>query len=262
MDLSGLFRAQDSPRGVLSASLFGGLLLTFDFPRNRISFEPGALGPADGSEIFEYDTGDELPVIPVVLAGVTVDFHLDTGSRSGFTLPGIYRDKLPLLSRPVETGRVHLVGREVVEYGSRLNGVVTFGRYSYENPEIHFIEALPVGNMGYEILRDFTVTMDSTNRRLKMERSAEVASLPAARPRRYGVKFYDVEASPLQVAGVDGDSVAAEAGLQPGDRIVEMNGIPIGSLNLTERINMLRKSPLALAVERGGKAVEIRMRLE
>jgi hypothetical protein len=262
MDLSSLFRSPDAPRGVLSASLFGGLLLTFDYPRSRISFEKGALGPADGSEIFEYDAGGGLPVIPVSLAGVIVDFHLDTGSRSGFTLPGSYQDTLPLLSPPVETGRVHLVGREVVEYGSRLNGVATFGRYAFANPEIRFIDALPMGNIGYEILRQFTVTMDSANRRLKMERSTEAPALPASRPRRYGVRFFDLEASPLQVAGVDGDSVAAEAGLQSGDRIAKMNGKPVESLNATERIAMLRGSVLALEVERGGRIIEIRMSLE
>jgi hypothetical protein len=262
MDLRSLLKDPNAPQGVLSAALFRGMLLTFDYPLSQIRFEPGALGPADGSEIFQYEASDGLPTIPISFAGITVDAHLDTGSHAGFVLPGRYQDKLPLEAPPVEVARVEVVGREFPIFGSRLIGDARFGRYSYPNPEVRFGEFLPVGNIGYEILGRFSVTLDIQNRRLKMEQRLEAGAGPATRPRRYGVAFHDFGSSPLRVAGVDRDSVAQHAGLMFDDSIVKMNGQPIESLSTADRMMMLRGSPLVLMVQRGDQVLEISMSLE
>jgi hypothetical protein len=169
MDLAAFLRDPNAPRGVLSASSFEGMLLAFEYPRKRITIRPGELAAADGREIFQYEAADVFPTIPISIAGVTIDTHLDTGSAHAFALPGKYKDLLPLASEPKEMGKARLVGREMPILGAPLDGTVEIGRYSFTNPELRFGEFFPVGNIGNEILREFTVTLDSSNRRVRLE---------------------------------------------------------------------------------------------
>lgn len=58
--------------------------------------------------------------------------------------------------------------------------------------------------------------------------------------------------TPAVIGEVQPDSAAAEAGLQPGDRIVRINGEEIGSFQDVQRVVRLRiGEPLHMAVERG-----------
>jgi len=108
-----------------------------------------------------------LPVLRLNVAGVDVDAHLDTGSAGRISLPKRYADKLPLASKPVEVGRARRIDREVIITGAKLNGAIKFGRYTLENPEVRFNDA-PIGNIGFEILRRFVVTLDKKNHRFRL----------------------------------------------------------------------------------------------
>ncbi len=173
MDLAAYLKDPEGPKGVLSARLFRGLLLSFDYPKDQIRIKPGHLAPADGAEIFGYDSDDQLPAVTLTVAGVEVQAHLDTGSPGGFTLPGSYADKLPLESEPKEVGRARLVDREVTILGATLNGSVSMGRHVFEHPEIRFADSFPVGNIGHGVLRDFVVTLDYENQRIQLQRTQE-----------------------------------------------------------------------------------------
>jgi hypothetical protein len=280
MDLSSYFRDPDGPQGVLSATVFSGMLLSIDYPGRTIAIRPGELGPADGARIFQYEESDRLPTVTLSVAGTKVRVHLDTGSPGQISLPGRYMRTLPLKSEPVLRGKARLVDAEIELYAAPLDGTVSLGEYTFEGPEIVFADRFPAGNLGHGVLREFAVTMDFRNRRVKLDRAAGpavVMSSPRAlapgparmmrkapggsQRKRYGIAFEAMGTTPLEVRGVDPGSPAAKAGLKAGDRIVMMNGRPVADLDSDQRASLFRASPLTLVVERDGEEVRIEMSL-
>jgi hypothetical protein len=174
MPLGGLLKGENAPRGVLSAANFPGYLLTYDYPGKHISIKKGALENADSKSTFQYTDEQVLPTVPVRIAGHDTQVHLDTGSPFGLTLPVKFATELPLASQPKEAGRVRTGGGEVPISIARLNGTIELGKYKLELDEVRFSDARPgpgpaSGNIGYDVLRHFVVTLDSKNRRIQLD---------------------------------------------------------------------------------------------
>jgi hypothetical protein len=174
MPLGALLKGENAPRGVLSAANFPGYLLTYDYPGKHISIKKGALENADSKSTFQYTDEQVLPTVPVRIAGHDTQVHLDTGSPFGLTLPVKFATELPLASQPKEAGRVRTGGGEVPISIARLNGTIELGKYKLELDEVRFSDARPgpgpaSGNIGYDVLRHFVVTLDSKNRRIQLD---------------------------------------------------------------------------------------------
>jgi hypothetical protein len=172
--LGGLLSGENPPRGILSAASFPGYLLTFDYPRKRISIKKGALEAADSKTSFQYSEDQILPTVPVRIAGHNTEVHLDTGSGYGLTLPTKFMTELPLASQPKEVGRARTGGGEFPVSVAQVEGAIELGQYKLDISQVSFSDARPgpgpaVGNIGYEVLRHFVVTLDSKNRRIRIE---------------------------------------------------------------------------------------------
>jgi len=172
--LGGLLSGENPPRGILSAASFPGYLLTFDYPGKRILIKNGALGGADFKTSFQYGADQVLPTLPIRIAGHDTEVHLDTGSGYGLTLPTKFLRELPLASPPKEVGRARTGGGEFPVSVARVDGTIELGQYKLDISQISFSDARPgpgpaVGNIGYEVLLRFVVTLDSKNRRIKIE---------------------------------------------------------------------------------------------
>jgi regulator of sigma E protease len=59
------------------------------------------------------------------------------------------------------------------------------------------------------------------------------------------------------VAEVEPNRPAQEAGLRPGDKVVAVNGNPVGYVGMFEEINGSQGQPIRLTVERGGREVTL-----
>jgi len=174
MPLGGLLQGEDAPRGVLSAASFPGYLLTCDYPGKLISIKKGALDSADSKSTFQYTEDQVLPTVPVRVAGHDTQVHLDTGSPFGLTLPVKFLSELPLASPPKEAGKVRTGGGEFPVSIARLNGTIELGKYKLDLGDVRFSDARPgplptAGDIGYEVLRHFVVTLDSKNRRIRLD---------------------------------------------------------------------------------------------
>lgn len=173
--LSGFFKTDGAPHGVLSASSFRGCLVIFDYPGKRITIRKGALAAADSRTVFQYDDDAALPEIAIRIAGHETRVHLDTGSPSTLTLPRRFLTELPLKSQPKEAGTARLLGGSSPVSSAAVDGTLEIGSYKIEINEVRFSDErlggeLGPGNLGYEVLKDFVVTLDSKNRRVRLER--------------------------------------------------------------------------------------------
>jgi hypothetical protein len=175
MPMGGLLKGENAPRGVLSASSFPGYLLTYNYPGKRISIKKGALESADSKRIFQYTEDQVLPTVPIRIAGHGTEVHLDTGSGFGLTLPVRFLRELPLASQPKEAGTVRTGGGgEFPVSVARVDGTVELGEYKLDLDEVRFSDARPgagpaTGNIGFDVLRHFVVTLDSENRRIRLD---------------------------------------------------------------------------------------------
>jgi len=159
----------DAPRGVISPYGMTGLLVTLDYPHQRLVFRRGALPVPDTKEIFGWDRSRPLPEIPATLAGKSVAVHLDSGAPGGLSMPSAFESKLPLAGPLVEMGRAKTVGREAVTRGAKLHGNFVIGRWTLEKPTVVFSDVLrDVGNVGGGILSQFAITIDPTNARVRL----------------------------------------------------------------------------------------------
>jgi hypothetical protein len=170
-----------APRGVLGMPLFRQLLLTVDYPANRVVIAQGSLSKADGPDILGYQLGEAgLFSVPLKVAGQAVWATLDTGSPSYLGFPTDYQTKLPLVDKPVEVGRGRTVGGEAIIYGAKLKGSIVLGRNTFDDPQITFFDRLRHPNLGYGFIHDFAITIDQVNKRMRWARSAApvVATAP------------------------------------------------------------------------------------
>ncbi|CAN5575533.1 hypothetical protein BH10ACI2_BH10ACI2_04940 [soil metagenome] len=95
---------------------------------------------------------------------------IDTGSPAYFSFPGKFMDTLPLTEKPKEVGRAGTMSGEAIVFGSKINGKVVLGKYSFENSEVTFFDRLNRMNIGYAFLKQFAITIDLQNARIKFEK--------------------------------------------------------------------------------------------
>lgn len=163
--------------GILSASCFPGYLLAFDYPARRITLRRGAL-PDSGPHVLAYDGRRPVPNIPIRIAGVETTVDLDTGAGTGLSLPTRFLKDLPLTSEPRPGKGLKLIGREYPSSTAKVKGTLEFAGFQIDPGEISFNDAAPTaapppGQLGFEALKHFVVTVDTANHRLKFERPAQ-----------------------------------------------------------------------------------------
>ncbi|MES1156378.1 MAG: aspartyl protease family protein [Alphaproteobacteria bacterium] len=153
---------------VVSANAFAGSFVRLDFPRAHLQVLPKTSANTPAAPPTAYDSGPRpLPSIQLSLpGGVSMLAHLDTGSPAGITLPYEMATSLPLAAPAVEAGRARLVNGERTIYRGTLNGSAQVGPLALSNPTLMFMEGLPHGNVGMELLRQLVVTLDPAERRL------------------------------------------------------------------------------------------------
>jgi hypothetical protein len=137
----------------------------------------GELPPADGQRILSYRADALLPEVTMTIAGKEVTLHLDSGAPGGITLPFEYAPQLPLVAEPVVVGRGRRVDQEVVILAGKLKGQVKLGSHVLDDPELRFQKVANArGQVGNGLLRQFTVTLDSKNRRMQFEPAGSEAA--------------------------------------------------------------------------------------
>jgi aspartyl protease len=158
--------------GILGFALFTDYLLTLDYPAMQVRLSRGVLSPANRNDILSFEIENRIPVIELAIGKMRVRAHVDSGNFvAGFILPEEIVEQLQLLSSPVTVGSARSVSNRIDLKQVQLRDTIRVGSFDFPQPLVQF-PALSDTNLGFKVLREFTVTFDQKNRRMKLERMA------------------------------------------------------------------------------------------
>ena len=116
---------------------------------------------------------------------------MDAGSMGGIVLPEAAAAWLPLAGPLEVVGRARTVSNSFEIKAAPLLGDVTLGALTFSRPRLEFQPVMPMANVGARVLRDFAVTFDARNHRLRLARPPapivqDVTPAPPPAPRSPG----------------------------------------------------------------------------
>lgn len=169
--------------GILGFGLFTDYLLTLDYPGKRVRIEKGELPAVNGKDILSFDNTREIPVVELQVGEQKIKAHIDSGNMSGgFILPAAVVEKAKLASEPIVVGRARTVSNDIEIKQAKLKDTISLGGFEFPEPIVIF-PSFSDANIGSGILREFAMTFDQKNKRIKLQRTilpAENIQQPAA----------------------------------------------------------------------------------
>lgn len=160
--------------GTLGIELFRDVLLTLDYPHDRLRVADGALPLPNGHNVIAYTTGpnadDNTPTIMIRLAGQTLPAELDTGARqlnADVIVPTRIAATLPLGPTESTTSVSDVAGNRFPSRTAKLTGDMTLGDVVFHNPTVlisdwpGYIDLARVSNL-------LVITIDQRNHRLQI----------------------------------------------------------------------------------------------
>lgn len=192
----------------------------------------------------------------VVIGGVSIPAHIDTGNAGVITLPASFAARLPLREPLHESGGLRTIDTTLVTSLGRLDTDATIMGHPVRINVATFAD-VPNANVGLLGLRGFVVVLDNPRNRWALV-GASTAPLEA-RPSlgTLGVHGMPELDGAILVHGFDENARAMAAGLQVGDRIMQVNGSPVALMNPDVLRDSVSTSGVQLGIERRGQAIEI-----
>ncbi len=165
------FFSQMDEDGVLGRNIYANLLITLDYPAQRIILEQGSLPAPNGQDLLAYQPSEGgAPMLPVEIEGQRFPVVLDTGAARGLILPAAKAAQFSFMVGPIPGGTAigPQLGAADTQVG-RLSEDLHFGAYTISQPLVDILdrsEAL----LGSGLLRYFSVTLDQENQTLRIRR--------------------------------------------------------------------------------------------
>lgn len=158
--------------GILCFELFKNHLLTLDYSAKIVRIEEGSLPQANGKDILNFENTRGIPVVKLGVGNQTIDADIDSGNANGgFVFPTVSIEKLPLASEPRVVGTARTVANTFEIKEAKLKDPIHFGSFEYPEPTIVYPGPSPKNaNIGAKVLRDFSLTFDQKNRRVKLDK--------------------------------------------------------------------------------------------
>ncbi len=264
---SGSFENKD---GIIGYTLFSRFVVYINYDEMEITLtEP---------DRFAYtETGWEFPIridhypFLVCTANITgdgnipIELVIDTGNGTALTLNTEAREDLVLPEqviayemRSIGSKIDRLMGRiKYLELGPYIftNCLSSFRTSSHEPPPPWAKE----GALGQELLRRFNIIFNYKEEKIILEPNSHYDE--AFEFNMAGIQFTRSESSHFEVSYVIPDSPASEAGLQSGDQIIEIDGLPADQLSSDDAEQRLREEgrEVILNILREDEQMQVRL---
>jgi hypothetical protein len=157
-----LLNADGPCDGMLGFTLFQGLLLTLDYPQNRLTLAEGELEPDGDRAVHPFRMPDGVPIADLTIGNVRVGALLDSGG-AGLSLPERLISQLRFSAEPAVFARGEsLSSRFPIKVG-RLATDVHLGDITFDQPWVEINPAFPLANFGSVPMQHFVITFDQDN---------------------------------------------------------------------------------------------------
>ena len=164
------FGPSTRPRGIISASLWPGHLVTLDYPRYQLTVDPGGLPEPNRRDVFSLRPESREFGLTVVTGSLAISCQLDPLFPGGLLLPEMYAKSLPLIGKLVETGSMVTAKGRVVVREARVAADATLGIFEFAKPLVQFADSGKSCTIGGQRLTGFSITYDVTNARVRLAR--------------------------------------------------------------------------------------------
>lgn len=214
--------------GILGAPAFGTASVLFDLAARELRVSRSRID-LPGSFELPYESPFNVPTVPVNIGSRKVPILIDTGD-----------DAYGLELRPEELGNA-AVEHPLVAAASVLNGTnvqatkttimadpISLGPTRSDHAVVAVNADLPVGDLGYDVLRQFRFVIDPQAKvvRFQPRFAGSRFAVPPTLSAGFTLKF----SGNGLVKGVSSGGEAQRQGLLPGDLLLSINGVPAKSL--------------------------------
>lgn len=275
IDFSELRKVEDVEfDGLVGYELVQRYITRIDYPGRKVAFfqRDAFAPPADAVRVpLEFD--ERTPIAPGAIDGLPARFTIDTGSRGTLSVHAPFAREHGL------AGRYGARTESVVGWGvgGPTKGLpVRFGTVALGDARVDGIagnlstatggamaDAEVSANVGSGLLKHFVVTFDYDDRAMYLQPAP--APVASDNHDRLGAWINRADDGALEIVAVTPGGAADRAGLEPGDRLLSVEGQPAGSRNLPEWRAMFRDTapgtPVRLDVRRGDRTLQVRATL-
>jgi hypothetical protein len=210
--------------GLLGFPAFGASNLLFDLKARRLTVSTAPM-PLKRAFKLPYLMPLNVPTIPLVIGGRTIQTLIDTGDDAyGLELRSDELTGARFVHPPRTAGNV--LNGETVQPTSvtTLKYRVALGPVHADGAVIGINDLLPVGDLGYKVLRQFRLAFDPARRIVRFE--------PLSTGNRFEIRAdptpgFTIALETGEIRSVVHDSAAERAGVASGDHIVAIDGRPV-----------------------------------
>ncbi|HEV2672955.1 MAG TPA: aspartyl protease family protein [Aliidongia sp.] len=252
--------------GLLGYEIPKRTVMTIDYAKGEMTLtRPSAFKPPAGAVAVPFKFDEHIPMIEASIDGVSGEFEIDTGARSALTVMGPFAEANHL------TERYHATRLATAGYG--LGGPARellaradefkIGSIILKQPVTLIAggtrgvgaAARTAGNIGGDLLRRFTLTLDYGHQVLYLQPNAAFDTADLFD--RSGLWLMREPDGNVSIADVTAGSGGETAGFKAGDRIVAVDGTPSSDIPLSDLREKFKGAPgttLTLRVMQDGGA--------
>lgn len=237
--------------GLIGYELLRRFTTRIDYAHHTLTFRAaGQLRDAHGADVLPLTFDERTPQIRARVNGIPGIFTLDTGASNTLTVFGPFAD----------AHGITLDGKTGTRHASNVGGIsrsrhgqldsLAIGPYTLTGPTAGLSQAASGifasdvlgGNIGQGILSRFTLTLDYASRRMRVTPNADFDKPFADDKPSLGLGLNRVAHDRFRVIAVKGGSPAQAAGLEAGDDVVALDGVPASDIDLNELKSRLKNT--------------------